>query len=69
MRSPMIRQILEYCPGLRNDGRTRLTGCLDAEDGRFAEGVYLFEGGGGAHVAAALEDLEGVGEVELFEEP
>ncbi len=67
-RSEMLNQILDDAPRLREHEGRVARGRLDGHDGDLADRVHGFETGGREH-GFALVGLEGVGEVEFFEEP
>lgn len=67
----MVREVFDDKAGFREHqgrGRRWIRDRLDAHDGGFAQRVDLFEGGGREH-GLPLVGAQGVGEVELFEEP
>lgn len=66
----MLDEILGHPAGFGEEDGLGAVGGLDLHDGRFAEGVDLFElGGCEGGCLVAVEDLEGVGDFELLEEP
>lgn len=64
----MLDEILDDEARFREHQRRRRAGRLDAHDGRFAQRVHLFQRGGREH-GLALVGEQGVGMLELFEEP
>ncbi len=68
----MVREVFDDEARFRKHqgrGRRWIRDRLDAHDGRFAQRVDLFEGGGREPNGLPLVGAQGVGEVELFEEP
>lgn len=70
----VVDQVFADVAALGNDysrlGARRSAGRPDANDGRLAEGVNLFELGGRQHgLLVAVEDFELIGNAELLEEP